>query len=384
MVKIGKGLNRCPDCQVPRDLCYCARIEKINNLVPVSIIMHQRERFLTSNTAVVAKRALENSEILLRGMREQSASEDLHIKDDHVPLVLYPAPGALNLGSTELKEYLNGRTPHLIVPDGSWRQAKRVAKREEALKNVQAVVLSDLAPSQYRLRRQVKPGRLCTFEAIARALGELESHEVEKKLMKTLAAMDHAHAMARGMDKFDDGNPDPLTQRLFVGVRVGKRPHRINSLQERFPQCDWVQTANDHITLLFLGRLRRSQKAIVIEALKKVRFSSFSFKFKTLGAFEEWETPSVIWVKPENTDELNKLQKQILSVIEPLGIPLPEREYIPHWTILRTRGHRLSTEEIAEFKTFKLEHQFDVKEFILFEGHAGKGIYEEVFKIDAK
>src|SRR5690606_34413916 len=125
-------------------------------------------------------------------------------------------------------------------PDGSWRQAKRVAKREEALKDVQAVVLSDMRPSLYRLRRQVKEGRLCTFEAIARALGDLESLELEKSLMSTMAAMDHAHAMARGMDKFDDGNPDPLTQRLFVGVRVGTLPQELSHLPKKFEKFDWV------------------------------------------------------------------------------------------------------------------------------------------------
>lgn len=294
MVKIGKRLNSCPDCQVPKELCYCSRIVTVENQTPVTIIMHQRERFLTSNTAVVAVRALKDSEILLRGMRDQSASKDIHFRPGHVPLVLYPSEGALPIGSEELKDYLAGRPAQLIVPDGSWRQAKRVAKREEALKNVQAVTLSKAAPSLYRLRRQVKDGRLCTFEAIARALGDLESLELEKDLMKTLAAMDHAHAMARGMDKFDDGNPDPLTQRLFLGFRVGTRPNTVIQLESKYSKFDWVHQSNDHLNLCFMGRLRRSQKEIIINALKNFEFNKFEIEFSSVEAFDSWGNPSVI------------------------------------------------------------------------------------------
>lgn len=378
MVKIGKGLNRCPDCQVPRELCYCARIVQVDNKTPVSIIMHQRERFLTSNTAVVAVRALKNSEILLRGMRDLNASQELKIDPSHVPLVLYPSKDAMPIGSNELKEYLAGRTAHLIVPDGSWRQAKRVAKREEALKDVQAVVLSDMRPSLYRLRRQVKEGRLCTFEAIARALGDLESLELEKSLMATMAAMDHAHAMARGMDKFDDGNPDPLTQRIFVGIRVGDRPSTVNNLQDKFHRFDWVRHENDHLTLSFIGRLRRSQKNLLIEALKKIHFTPFRIEFDRLEAFDSWSKPDVVWISPKPCDPLAQLHQQVREIISSLGIPQPERDFIPHWTIFRTRGHTLDESELQDLKKIEIYHSKIVDQVILFEGHAGKGIYEEV------
>jgi DTW domain-containing protein len=380
MSRIGKGLSRCLDCQVPRDLCYCARIEQIDNKIPVSIIMHKRERFLTSNTAVVATRALKNSEILLRGMLDQSASNDLHIKEGHVPLVLYPSKDALTLGSKELTEYLAGRTPHLIVPDGSWRQAKRVAKREEALRNVVAVKLADINPSIYRLRRQVMPGRLCTFEAIARSLGRLESPLVEKKLMLTLAAMDHAHAMARGMDKFDDGNPDPLTQRLFLGVRVPKTFHLIQELKQARPDFDWVQEENYHLTLAFIGRLRRSQKELLINALREVAMPSFTLSFSQLDAFESQLEPAVLWIRPKNNPELLLLAQKIRKILTDQGIPFDPKPYVPHWTIARTRGAEIKENELRPWFDQSFNQKKSVREFILLEGHGKKTIYQELEK----
>ncbi len=378
MVKIGKGLNRCAVCLVPKELCYCARVKVIDNRTPVTIIMHKRERFLTSNTAAVATRALNNSEIVLRGMPERSASEEIHLRPDHVPLVLFPSDDALTLGSKELESYLAGRSAQLIVPDGSWGQAKRVAKREAALKNVQAVKLADLSPSLYRLRRQVKPGRLCTFEAIARALGTLESLEVEQELMKVLAAMDHAHAMARGMDKFDDGNPDPLTQRLFVGIRAGQFDSQIEKLQHERPDFDWVDAKNYHLTLAFIGRLRRSQKERLIQALQEIRFDSFALEFHALDAFDHQGRPAVLWLKPKASPPLVELAMQVRKIITAHGIPFEDKPYTPHWTLARTRGVDLAPNELAPWFERPFNFHVDVERAILFEGHGNRMPYEEV------
>lgn len=379
MVKIGKGLNRCQTCQVPKNLCYCSRVVKVDNKTPVTIIMHQRERFLTSNTAVVATRSLNDSEILLRGMRDQSASEELHLRAGHVPLVLYPHESALAIGSQELKDYLAGRPAQLIVPDGSWRQAKRVAKREPALQSIQAVKLSDTSPSLYRLRRQVKPDRLCTFEAIARALGDLESPVIEQQLMQTMAAMDHAHAMARGMDKFDDGNPDPLCRRLFVGIRVGAINENIQHMQQERPEFDWVNPINYHLTLAFIGRLRRSQKERLVAALNNLSFEKFKLEFTKLDAFDDQARPSVLWLKPLPSAELTSLAMQIRQIINSLGIPFDQSKvFTPHWTLARTRGQIIKDDELKPWFKQSFNYNVQVERAILFEGHGGKAPYEEV------
>ncbi len=341
--------------------------------------MHRRERFLTSNTAVVANRALKNCEIHLRGMKDQSASSELKIDTSHVPLVLFPSKDALEIGSVELEKYLNGRTPHLIVPDGSWGQAKRVAKREPALKSVQAVKLANTSPSRYRLRRQVAEGRLCTFEAIARALGELEGHHVEKDLMVSLAAMDHAHAMARGVDKYDDGHPDPLTSRLFIGVRVGPAPDVLENYKSSQPGFDWVNELNYHLTLCFIGRLRTSQKENLIAALDKIIQEEFKLHFSRVDAFDDKSTPSIIFIKPDASPQLLSLTTKIRSVVAKLGIPIDNKEFIPHWTIARTRGNIPVDGELSPWFEERFSIAVDVKEFILFEGHGTKPIYQDSF-----
>ena len=71
----------------------------------------------------------------------------------------------------------------MIIPDGNWRQAKRVKKREAAFKDMVTVKLPDSFKGEYKLRQALHPEWLSTFEAVAHALGILESTQVTEKLM---------------------------------------------------------------------------------------------------------------------------------------------------------------------------------------------------------
>ncbi len=64
-----------------------------------------------------------------------------------------------------------------------------MGSREESLKAIRRVKLPTAEPSRYRLRKETKPGGLATIEAMARALGVLESPEVEEALERIFALM---------------------------------------------------------------------------------------------------------------------------------------------------------------------------------------------------
>jgi len=72
----------------------------------------------------------------------------------------------------------------LIVPDGTWRQAKRVHRRVAELAGVEAVFLPGAHATGLRLRHAHAPSRLATLEAIALAFGILEGPPAEAHLMR--------------------------------------------------------------------------------------------------------------------------------------------------------------------------------------------------------
>jgi DTW domain-containing protein YfiP len=85
-----------------------------------------------------------------------------------------------------------------IVPDGSWRQARKVSLREKALARVPRYKLPDGLPSTYRLRHTVHERNLSTFEAIARMLGIVEGYPVQAELEKLFLKMVERTLWSRG------------------------------------------------------------------------------------------------------------------------------------------------------------------------------------------
>jgi DTW domain-containing protein YfiP len=149
--------------------------------------MHHREAKLTTNTAHLASLLLPRCEIHIRGEvgRNLESSEILDPRES--PLLLYPSEQTKPL-TEDLVAQLD-KPVCLIVPDGSWRQASKVAKREGFLASVPHVTLNHDAPTRYLLRREPKAGGLATFEAIARALGVINGPQIRIEMEKIFALM---------------------------------------------------------------------------------------------------------------------------------------------------------------------------------------------------
>jgi hypothetical protein len=198
-------------------LCLCAHIPQFHLSTKIVVLKHWREDKLTSNTANLACLALTNSEIHLRGMKNQALHLENHLSPSENVALLYPTDDALELN--EKTRLSIPRPLTLIVPDGSWGQAKKVGTREKVLKNALRVKIPQGLPSQYRLRFSPHEQNLCTFEAIARAIGILEGKEIQEKLEALFLLMVERILWSRGVLKATDCIT-PIPQAAFDAARV--------------------------------------------------------------------------------------------------------------------------------------------------------------------
>lgn len=174
--------NRCNGCKLNNGLCICAVIKPFEISGNISLIVHVRELKLTSNTAHFVEKLLpNNAQIFIRGRWNDNFEAAPVMESKGRPLFLYPHEDA-----EELNEDFKAKYPgpyHLIVPDGSWQQARKVRKREAIFNDVPAVKLPPGIFGEYKLRRAPQPEWVSTFEATAHALGVLEGEEVRDKMM---------------------------------------------------------------------------------------------------------------------------------------------------------------------------------------------------------
>ncbi len=158
--------------------------------------MHHRETIATTNTARMALKLLPNSTLHLRGRIGERLSGETILSPKHSPAYLYPSEDAVVL----TPEFLNTleRPIQLIVPDGSWRQTRKFSKRETWLKDIPHVKLPDVKNTLFYLRRRVKADGISTFEAIARALGVVESLSLQNKMEEIFKVMVEKTLQTRG------------------------------------------------------------------------------------------------------------------------------------------------------------------------------------------
>ena len=148
--------------------------------------MHHREYHLTSNTGRLARNTLDRCNIFLRGLEDKPIDWSKIINEEEQTFVLYPSEEAIEATANNIPKTQN-KSVHIIVPDGSWRQASKVYKREKALHHLPCIKLPERNyQSHYFLRKSPKENYLCTYEAMSKVVEELESREYSRLMSRNL------------------------------------------------------------------------------------------------------------------------------------------------------------------------------------------------------
>lgn len=196
----GPAEKRCPRCKINPSLCFCHLLTPIETKTHVLMIMHHREKHLTSNTASLAKELLPKSDLHLYGLPDDTGGMERvqKIIANKRCFFLYPDEQALDIAEIKLED--SKQSLCLIVPDGTWRQAKKIKRRNSLFNDIPCIKLPAGKEGLYQLRNQHKEEGLCTFEAIARALGVLEGKEgrlVQAQMEFVLMEMNRRFLVAR-------------------------------------------------------------------------------------------------------------------------------------------------------------------------------------------
>lgn len=191
-----RTLPRCIPCGLHLPLCMCRMITPQETRTKVTVIMHAKESRRSTNSGHLAALAINDCKVKIRGLPHQPMDASDLIKPNFHNVVLFPSDTAQTL--TEDWRALKHGPIHLIVPDGNWRQAKRMIYRESALADLPRVTLPPGPPSRYRLRNHHKTSHISTFEAIIRSLDVLETTSITPILKRYFDCFVERSLWARG------------------------------------------------------------------------------------------------------------------------------------------------------------------------------------------
>lgn len=158
--------------------------------------MHVFELKKPSNSARLLPVCLKNAELLVRGEKDRPMNTESLRDPERELWVLFPSDDSEPLTSELVAAARKPIT--LVVPDGTWPQARRIPNRVAELKTARRVRLADAAPATMRLRHHPDPNRMSTAEAVARALMVLEGEAVGRHVEATFRQFATKLLKARG------------------------------------------------------------------------------------------------------------------------------------------------------------------------------------------
>ncbi|AGZ36343.1 DTW domain-containing protein [Pseudomonas sp. SWI6] len=188
---------RCERCLRPQDHCLCSLIPHLDSRTRVLVLQHASETTHALNTARFVALGLANAQLRVGEVFEDLA--DLLATPGYRPVILFPGDGA-----EALSAYGDAQdTPLLlIVPDGTWRKARKLLYLNPLLQALPRVTLGQVTPSRYRLRKAPEPGALSTIEAVVQALNALEAPECFDPLLQPFEALIEGQIAAMGRETF--------------------------------------------------------------------------------------------------------------------------------------------------------------------------------------
>ncbi|MGE0159313.1 MAG: RNA 2',3'-cyclic phosphodiesterase [Gemmatimonadales bacterium] len=157
--------------------------------------------------------------------------------------------------------------------------------------------------------------------------------------------------------------------RLFIALNLPKkdRDHiyrAIRTLRDGDLPVRWAAADAFHVTLKFLGDVRRERVPEVEQAMSKVAATTKSFKtkFGGFGAFPSVRQPRVIWLGVKANPELRCLKQDLEYSLGDLGFDAETRAFHPHVTL----GRAEEREGAGAFRTLddvlsELDCKGDVK-----------------------
>lgn len=191
----------CPRCGLNLKLCICELIPTLNLATRVLLVVHAKELKRTTNSGRLALHALTNSAIRIRGVIGENLDLTGDLTPDYQSVLFYPSEDASELNA-EFMQSLRRQVQlpvQLIVPDGNWRQAAKVATRHPELQYLPRVKITTPNTARHHLRAESTEYGMSTLEAIAKALGVIEGPEAELALTKLYRAKLSATLKGRGI-----------------------------------------------------------------------------------------------------------------------------------------------------------------------------------------
>lgn len=183
--QITRICENCSKCGLPIITCICKSIKEVETKAKFVILSSEKEVYRNANTANLLKQInTKSTEIIIWKRGEIPSSILSYINNDIYNVYLVFPIMNKEMEIRKAKYNKDNNTPVFIIVDGTWREAWKIIRKSDYLKNLPILSLETNRVSKFTLRRGQEEGNLCTIEAAMELLKindeDILSEEINK------------------------------------------------------------------------------------------------------------------------------------------------------------------------------------------------------------
>ncbi len=162
--------------------------------------------------------------------------------------------------------------------------------------------------------------------------------------------------------------------RLFTALEIPDQvAEKLVRLQRGIEGARWIDRADLHITLRFIGDVPENVAADVDDALALIPVTPFEIELEGVGEFGG-ERPNALWAGVKMSEPLRILQGRHESAMRRIGLKPETRKFHPHVTVARiTRASVMDVGHYIAANNLFAAPRFTVERFTLFSAKGGTG-----------
>lgn len=127
--------------------------------------------------------------------------------------------------------------------------------------------------------------------------------------------------------------------RLFVAIDLPETVRdRLGAFCAGVPGARWVDPANFHLTLRFIGEVDNPVADDIAAALSAVHVPRFDLWLRDVGLFGRGRGVRALWAGVDPAEGLVRLQGKVENAVCAAGLARETRKFSPHVTLARLRG----------------------------------------------
>ncbi|MEX2129430.1 MAG: RNA 2',3'-cyclic phosphodiesterase [Xanthobacteraceae bacterium] len=175
--------------------------------------------------------------------------------------------------------------------------------------------------------------------------------------------------------------------RLFTGIEIPPQiAQGLSMLRGGLPGARWIDPANYHMTLRFIGDVDGDIGRDVMQLLGGVRRPAFEIALDRLDQFGG-RKPRAVFAGASPNPVLTELQAEHERLLRRIGLPPESRKFAPHVALARLRDS--SAHQVADYLSSRGPFRsptFPVTRFVLFSSRASVGggpyVVEAAYPLD--